>query len=321
MMRRSFFCVLMLALMLSATLSGCGDSPDAASGDTISADKILKLIRQGKPVQISNKRVKGKLDFTNLAASDKKLNFSNVYIPVEISFRNCVFEDSVVAFRDDRATRIQVSTAFERNVSFLECDFQQALCMSQTDFRGRMDFDISKVQGEADFSGAHFRSGTSFCMANFNSDTYFVSCNFEGRCNFMKVFFRDAAVFQYVRFQDAVMFADAHFYGGVDFSKVFALNVVDFANSKFAGNVTLAYSQFLGDLRMIAVKYSGNLNMLGNTFLGQLNMEKAQFGSSLLLADNSFFNAPSIGGAALPDSCRVEQKNNKFADFDVKQLF
>ena len=310
-------CLLAVAVLLSA---GC--QRDVNNGESVlSAKKILKQIQHGKPITVSNKTISGVLDFTKVCGSNKKLDVSAVYIPVEISFRNCVFEDSVVAFCTDPDTRRDVFSVFERNVNFLDCDFKSALVMRQVDFRGRFDFDLSKVAGESDFSGSHFGRGVSFCKANFNDDTYFVSCNFDGRANFFKVFFRNAAVLQYVRFNDVAMFTDSYFYGGVDMSKIFASSSIDFANTKFSGNVIMSNSQYLGDLRLVACQFSKSLSMLNNKIYGTLNLSKSQMGVQLNVADNVLYMEPELGDYLVPDSCTVVQNGNRILTTVVKQIF
>ncbi len=308
-------------MALAVVSAGCSNTADTQGESIISAEKILKQIKQGKAVTVSNKTVKGVLDFTKIYSSNKKLDVSAVYIPVEISFRNCVFEDSVMAFSTDEVTKTDVMSVFERNVNFVDCEFRSALVMRQADFRGRFDFDISKVEGEADFSGSHFGRGVSFCMANFNGDTYFVSCTFDGRANFFKVFFRNSAVLQYVRFNDATMFTDSHFYGALDMSKIFASSTIDFANTKFSGNVIISNSQYLCDLRLVACQFSKSLSMLNNKIYGTLNLYKAQVGSQLNVADNLLFVEPELGEFAKSDSCSVVQSGNKVVDTIVKQIF
>lgn len=306
---------------MALVLAGCGSAADTQEESSLSAEKILKQIKQGKAISVSNKTIKGVLDFTKINSSNKKMDVSAVYIPVEISFRNCVFEDSVMAFSSDEVAKKDLISVFERNVNFVDCEFKSALVMRQADFRGRFDFDISKVDGETDFSGSHFGRGVSFSMANFNDDTYFVSCTFDGRANFYKVFFRNSAVFQYVRFNDVTMFTDSHFYGALDMSKIFASSNIDFANTKFSGNVIMSNSQYLCDLRLVACQFSKSLSMLNNKIYGTLNLYKAQMGSQLNVADNLLYMEPELGEYSKSDSCAVVQSGNKVVNTIVKQIF
>lgn len=319
-MRNYLFKSLIFMFMAFAILS-CGKSDDAkGDGAVISADKILKQIRQGKNVNVYNKTITGKLDFTELSLSGKKLDVSAVYIPVEVCFRNCVFEDSVLTFSSNDELKKDLLTVFERNVIFQECEFRQALVMPQTCFRGRFDFDICKVEGESDFSGCSFRDGVSFRQSNFGGDSYFVSCNFFGRSNFMKVLFKNSAVFQYVRFHDAAMFADSHFYGGVDMSRLYAGAYIDFSNAKFSGNVLMAYSQYLCDLRLVSCSFSKRLSFCNNMVCGTIKMPKAKFGSELVFSDNILMSAPETQDVEKSDSCAVSQTNNKLVDMIVKPI-
>jgi len=318
---RKIFDLLILACLASLLLTSCGDTDSIGDGSTISADKIIKRIKQGKTVCISDKTITGKLDFTKSASSNKKLAVSAVYIAEEVCFRNCIFEDTVTTFSTDAKTKASVLTVFDRNVVFDGCDFKSALVMQQADFRGRLDLDNSKVRGESDFTGTHFRNGCSFMSANFDGNVYFVSCNFDGKSKFFKVLFKNSAIFQHLSFHDAATFADAYFYGGVELDDIATMSVLDFAKAKFSGNVHITNSRFYGNMKLASCKFNKFLGINGNTFAGSLDMRSSQLGKRLEATGNYLLAAPVSDGLTGLDSCEVFMDDNKIITTNIKQIF
>jgi uncharacterized protein YjbI with pentapeptide repeats len=306
--------------LISACSKGVGGDVKTAEDSVISADYIIEQLIEGKSIKLANKRITGALDFTKAGLPNSNIAVSAVYVNEEVSFCNCVFDDSVSTYWDDNTLNAAEFTVFLKNVSFQECVFRKGINMRQTDFRGRFDFDVSKVENLADFSGARFGNGVSFRAANFNGDVFFVSCVFEGRANFFKVFFRNSVLMQYVRFYDIAMFSDTYFYGGVDISKIFAGASIDFTNSKFFANLTMSNSDYLGDVRLVNCKFGKNFAFLGNKVIGTLNLNKSQIEGAVNLSDNILLMSPEVREYTKGDSCSIIQKDNKTVNLIVKQI-
>ncbi len=313
---RCFYFGLMLTLILSAT-----SCQDHGSGPSVSASDIVEMIGKGKNVCISDKTITGKLDFTKSFPYNKKLPVSAVYIPVELCFRNCVFEDTVTFFGSDAASKASQLSVLDRNVVFDGCEFKSFLQMQQADFRGRLDFDNCKVRGESNFTGVHFRNGCSFMSSNFDSAAYFVSCILDGKGKFFKVLFKQSAVFQHLRIHDAVTFADSYFYGGAYIDDISAMSLMDFAKAKFFGNVTIANSRFADNLRLVSCRFGGRLELQDNTFAGQLDLRESKLGPVADASGNLLYAGPLLGGLQGLDSCMVTNSGNRLITTDIKPIF
>lgn len=296
MRKKLLYYVVMFGLALSFFSCSSGSKNTSVNKDTIiTADAIIKKLKvwkQLQPIVVRDKHVVGFLAFVKAGYPNKTLSISPIYIDKDITFINCVFEDSVSAYHVNPENKSVVYTVFEKNVTFNSCTFKKGVNFMQSDFQTRFSFDVCKVEGQADFSGCSFRLGNSFVQTGFDDDVLFVSTTFIGRCNFFKVLFKKTACFQYCRFNDISMFTDGYFYGYTEFSKIFSSAVLDFTNVKFSGRTLFCNSLFLSNIKLAKCVFKNDFSFTGNSVFGELNLKQAEIQQKTIFRDNSFSKQP-----------------------------
>ena len=228
----------------------CSDQKDGAG--TITAQKIIKKISDGKNLIIKDKTVKGMLDFTRTQKVDNKLPLSTVYIDNELIFINCTFEDSVTAFFSEGN---MVKTVFEKNVTFYDCKFLKGANFTQADFSKDLNFELSNVSGKIAFDGADFSKGAVFASANFQEVCTFINCRFSGRTTFYKSLFKKSVIWQKSVFYAPVSFWDARFYGYFEFSDIKAYEKPDFMNARFSDRAVFFNSLYNSGLKIDSTQF------------------------------------------------------------------
>ncbi|MBQ3657073.1 MAG: pentapeptide repeat-containing protein [Bacteroidales bacterium] len=237
-------------ITVTAFLLSCSSNSDKAN--TITAQKIMKKISDGKNLIIKDKTVKGFLDFTKAQKVDNKLPLSTVYIDNELIFINCTFEDSVTAFF---SAGNMVKTVFEKNVTFYDCKFIKGADFTQADFSKDFNFELSNVKGRASFDGVDFSKGAVFASANFQDDCSFINCRFSGRTTFYKSVFKKTVIWQKSVFYAPVSFWDARFYGYFEFSDIKAYEKPDFMNAKFSDRAVFCNSLYNCGLKIDSTQF------------------------------------------------------------------
>lgn len=194
---------------------------------TIQAEDIIRDIKAGKYISLSNATIEGKLDFTDMNEKLKDLpkrkrkwwktgNVDNKVsnsISVKLTFINCKFKDDVLAYIPDSDDSGYTFTAdfenvvifencvFERKAMFKYSTFKKYTSFEKTDFRDDTTFKYAKFPNKsAIFKGSKWENGASFKYAKFGD---FVS--------FENAFFNESATFKYSKFEFGVSFKDAQF--------------------------------------------------------------------------------------------------------------
>ncbi|KAA5542853.1 pentapeptide repeat-containing protein [Adhaeribacter rhizoryzae] len=222
----------------------------------IDAKEIIARINRGEAVNYKNARIEGNLDFTQLA--NKKLkketdteDQSKVYISTvvaPISFTNCTFSGHVLGyFNPDNfdlsnggtvrnLTRSWVGEAknevynanFEKEVTFLNCTFEQS----------------------SNFKYSEFKEGVSFAGSRFGKEAVFKYTKFEKAADFNKAQFQNGAIFKYVKFPQQPNFSGAAFAGETDFKYAHFPEGVNFQKTQFKDFANFKYTQFAEPLNL-----------------------------------------------------------------------
>jgi hypothetical protein len=241
--------VQLLALCCLFLNVSCGNDNDT---QTLTSDKVIKKISEGKSLLIKDKTIKGFLDFTKVQKTDNKLPVAAVYIESEIIFAGCTFEDSVAAFFN---AGNMVRTVFNKNVVFYDCKFLKGAEFTQAEFAKDFSFELSNVEGKASFDGTDFSKGAVFASANFQDDCTFINSRFHGKTTFFKSLFKKAAIFQHIKFYEPASFWDSNFYGYFEFSDNRTFDAPDFMNAKFSDRVVFCNSVFTDGIKLKGCKF------------------------------------------------------------------
>ena len=169
----------------------------------VSADDIMRDIKNGKDISYENVTISGDLDLTYM--NDKLPDLPKKWkwyknggdntieedIDVKISFVNCTFEDNVFAYIHDEDSKYTFIANFENDAIFTNCTFN-----------GMALFKYSEFERNADFRGSKFHSKTTFKYANFDNNVNFSNSVFDKDADFKYTEFKDGVSFNNVAFGD-----------------------------------------------------------------------------------------------------------------------
>ncbi len=209
------------------------------SQKTVYADDIMRDIKAGKDISISNADIEGILDFTFMdeqlenrprkRASRKRNNTIKYTVLSKVSFTNCTFRNHVLAYiPDGDNTGYTFIADFEDDVIFQNCMFERKAMFKHSTFVGKTSFE-----------GSTFDGGSTFKHAVFDQDTNFKNTVFDGSTTFKHAMFKE---------------------------------IVHFDESTFHETVTLKHAMFRNGLSLKGVQFKGSLDMKHTTIKGKFNM-------------------------------------------------
>ncbi|MFT4576714.1 MAG: hypothetical protein ACI9SI_001646 [Polaribacter sp.] len=170
----------------------------------INAADIMRDIKNGKDIRYKNVTIVGILDFTFMEEQQDKLprkkrnswwntgsksNKIKKNIKNNVSFVNCVFEDSVFAYIHDEDSGYTFTANFNGDAIFKKCVFKEMAM-----------FKYSYFEEKADFEGSEFNDSSTFKYAKFSNNV-----------SFANTLFKESATFKYSKFNDGVSFNNAKF--------------------------------------------------------------------------------------------------------------
>lgn len=172
---------------------------------TVYAKDIIKDIKAGKSVTISNATIEGDLDFTYM---DDKLqdlpkrkkrwwnnggsNTIKNVINTKVSFTNVVFKDHVLAYiPDSDNSGYTFIASFKDDAIFKNCTFER-----------KAMFKYSRFEGKSSFEGSKFDDDTTFKYAKFDDFVSFADTSFDESATFKYAKFRDGVSFRMAKFEE-----------------------------------------------------------------------------------------------------------------------
>jgi uncharacterized protein YjbI with pentapeptide repeats len=225
----------------------------------ISADWVLKRIKEGKNVRLKNAIIEGDLDIKKLDIPTQ--NFYRTELQKEFGLKEDV--------RIVQSSIAMVNSEIQGNLDFSNATFKE-----NTGFYG------TTFGGMAWFNGANFKSA-NFERATFNEEVEFMYATFSGMTFFNFVTFSKAAKFFYTTFRE-VVFSGATFCGIAGFVHA-TFKEIWFSNATFKGN-----AGFYG------ATFNGMALFDNTTFKGNAGFNSAKFeGDFMTFRDATFFAAKS----------------------------
>jgi len=272
-----------LLLMAALTQLSCATQNASNNKD----NNLKQLIQNEQHVYIENQTIDELLDFTSFF--NTHLISEGVYqvnIKSSITFKKCIFNKSVNAFRKMENGNI-VLTAFQGNVSFIDCIF-----MDDVNFRG------SSIVGRTDFTGSSFNKSANFEELNCHENAFFNKCVFEESLRFQNAFFNQKANFMNTKFYGTVsfqsslfnsesQFSAATFYKYADFTLIDCRGKSLFNYTEFMDKADLSHSIFLQDFDFISTK-NKTTHFNSCRFLGNVRFNKMEVSSTLSINDSYF---------------------------------
>ena len=203
---------------------------------TINASDIMKDVKDGKSVNISNATIEGVLDFTFMDEKIQDLprrrrwwnnggsNVVKYTVESKVSFTNCTFKDDVLAYIPDEDSGYTFTANFDDDAIFKNCTFER-----------KAMFKYSSFERNADFEGAKFDDDTTFKYAKFYNYVSFASSNFS-----------ETATFKYTKFKDGVSFNSANFEEDLNLKYTNVSGKFDIDNMKVAYDINSKYTKING---------------------------------------------------------------------------
>jgi len=190
------------------------------------AEDIMKDLRAGKDISISNATIEGVLDLTDKEEKLKELprrkpKKSNKTIKNQIqsriSFINCTFNSHVLAyFPDQDESGYTFIANFDEQVIFKNCVFERKALFKHSDFAKESSFENTQFMGVTTFKHAHFKDVSSFVKTNFDDNITFKHVKFKNSISFEGSSFEEDVTFKHAKFYEGLSFKDVRFKGYLD---------------------------------------------------------------------------------------------------------
>lgn len=229
---------------------------------TIDANDIMKDIKAGKSISISNATIEGTLDFTfmeeKLESLPKRKNKSwknngkdykvRTKIDLNISFTNCTFKDDVLAYIPDNENSGYTFIAnFEGNAIFKGCTFERKAMFKYSYFNKASSFENVEFQGDTTFKYSDFRSTTSFSNTNFQNDATFKHSVFKTFIDFSNSTFEENATFKHTKFKGGVSFRNVQFEESLNLKHTYIRGKFDISGMKVAYDIDSKHTKINGE--------------------------------------------------------------------------
>ena len=226
-----------LAFTLISTTS-CSAKKQKQARD-IQAVDIIAQLDKGKNIYLDSCIIWGDLDFTKLRNQNKIApGLMQIFVNASVTFNNCVFIGKVKTFEANP----NVNVMFERNLSFVNCDFRSDVDFTEIVVRGNAYFTGSVFRAKVSLQGAYFwHKKVFFNQVNFEGDALFQNTVFAGDVNFLHSVFSSSAMFQKARVGGMMFFGNVKFNDYVDFSYSRATESI-FMYAEFKGRHDFSYS-------------------------------------------------------------------------------
>ncbi len=269
----------------------------------IQASFVLEKIKQDHSISLQNKTIKGVLDLTSLAQARKR-----ALINSQLTFKDCVFEDSLVAFR--LAKQKATFCLFRGDVTFDNCQFDDGFYAKEAFFDLNVQFSQCFFKKTASFEGATFRGQyLLFRDCHFAAEAQFQRIESWGTTDFLRTQFGGIASFAQAICYGKALFASTKFLRYADFSGFSAQRNIAFNYALFYDQAVFSEGAFLNRAEWIKAVFTKAALFESTHFSGAVQMNEAHFKDSLVLR-NTFFGKtkPDVSG------CRFDEPNKKNKD-------
>ncbi|REH52427.1 pentapeptide repeat protein [Tenacibaculum gallaicum] len=230
----------------------------AFSQKTISVSDIMKDLKNGKAIEISNATIKGVLDFTFMNEALPKLpkrkrwwnnggsNTIEKQITNKVSFVNCVFDDDVLAYIPHEKSGYTFVANFEDVVVFKDCTFEQKAMFKYSDFEKDSNFSNTKFKGDSTFKYAKFNRDITFENTSFGEPATFKYADFNRFVSFKNAVFNESAIFKYTEFKDGVSFRNVKFEEDLNIKYTKVSGEFDITGMEVAFDIDSKYTKING---------------------------------------------------------------------------
>jgi len=249
---------------------------------------LNNLLNKNKGIQISNKTINTKIDFTNLKNKFTQLpGVEYVIIKSPITFIKCTFEDTIKAYKVTKTNGIYCD--FEQPIVFLQCKFKKPVIFNQATFRKSVIFAKCQFEDVAYFQGCTFIDKIAdFKENNYDTNAFFNNSTFYGQANFFKSNFLKNANFDYINVYQLFTIASSQF------------------EQKFSCTYSIFKERFVANYAV----FKQNAQLSNNIFWGRAEMFKFISKKQIEINQNSFYNKFIISQSTIDGI--FEMKQNKY---------
>ncbi|WP_281979887.1 pentapeptide repeat-containing protein [Tenacibaculum mesophilum] len=224
----------------------------------INASDIMRDVKNGKAIEISNTTIKGTLDFTFMNEALPKLpkrkswwnnggsNTVEKQITNKVSFVNCVFDDDVLAYIPHEKSGYTFVANFEDIVVFKDCTFEQKAMFKYSDFERNTNFSNTKFKGDSTFKYAKFDRDITFENTSFEEPATFKYADFNRFVSFKNSVFNESAIFKYTEFKDGVSFKNVKFEEDLNIKYTKVSGEFDITGMEVAFDIDSKYTKING---------------------------------------------------------------------------
>ncbi len=225
---------------------------------TVDASDIIRDVKNGKTINISNATINGVLDFTFMDEALPKLpkrkrwwnnggsNTIEKQITNKISFVNCTFNDNVLAYIPHEKSGYTFIANFEDEVTFKKCVFKQKAMFKYSQFERNTNFSDTKFNNDSTFKYAKFNKDITFENTFFDEPSTFKYAKFRQYVSFENSVFNESAIFKYSQFNDGVSFRNVKFEEDLNIKYTKVSGKFDITNMEVAYDIDSKYTKING---------------------------------------------------------------------------
>ncbi len=229
------------------------------SQNKVSASDLLKEIKAGKDITVSNAIIDGVLDLTYMNDALPNLpkrksrwwnkggsNTIEKQITGRISFVDCTFNDDVLAYIPDEDSGYTFVANFESDVIIKDCTFKRKAMFKYSDFSKNTDFSGTKFLEDSTFKYAKFMKNISFENVHFEEPATFKYAEFKQFVSFSNSIFKETATYKYTEFKNGVSFNNVKFEEDLNIKYTKVNGDFDIKNMKVNYEIDSKYTQING---------------------------------------------------------------------------
>jgi uncharacterized protein YjbI with pentapeptide repeats len=283
---------MVLWIVLSSILyTGCDKSEMASP----SPEGLAALLQQGDGVvHVKGKVFEDAIDLSSILEG-VPIGHGNslIYVTPVLSFEDCVFKGEVLAYREDGGLR--TSASFRSSVSFINCDFKEALNLRGAVFHENVNLSECRFNGPVNLEEASFRGKLLWRKNQVFGEMRMQNAICHEPANFFETVFHENASFQSAHFHDQVQMGMVSFRKYADFT--LALFNRDFvANyAESLDRLVMDHAVFRSRCELIELD-AAQVSMRGARF-DRLILDKAKFTGTLSLEDIRVDSVEGIEGS------------------------
>lgn len=267
---------IILTFSFSIVGSACTQNQEEvmSSKKEISSKQLIKLLAKGKDVLLVDKIILDDLDFVEVGEGTEELkNVYTHYIYSSIVFKNCQFKGKVITHRLGK--KILHRSFFMKNLSFIQCVFEDEVAIQQ-----------STVQGITNFSESVFNKKVSLETSVFQSNVFFDKVTCQNEARFQNALFQQDFSSIESFFYQLVSFQRTTFKGNTTCSSVEFHHNVDFGLTVFDGPFLFNYNKLKLKSNFNKINCRGKFECLNTTFEKEATFKEAIFLQKVKWANN-----------------------------------